>query len=165
MPRQLSRRHVLAAGGAAAVTAVAGCASAGGGGGWDASDALAVADVHQYSAPNCSCCSRYADYLSSAVDGDFAETVPGDVDAVKRDQGVPPALEGCHTVDLDGEYVVEGHVPTAAIEKLLDDRPDVDGIAVPGMPAGTPGMGGERPDSLAVRAFADGEPDGVYVEL
>ncbi|MDH5020993.1 DUF411 domain-containing protein [Halobacterium rubrum] len=166
MPRQLSRRGVLAAGGAAAV-ALAGCTSTGSdddNGGWDATAPLSVASVRQYSAPGCSCCSKYADYLADAVDGDFSEAVPEDVEAVKREHGVPASLSSCHTVVLD-EYLVEGHVPTAAIEMLLDDRPDVDGIAVPGMPSGTPGMGGDRPESLAVYAFGGGRTGDVYVEL
>ena len=167
MSRQLSRRRVLAAGGATAAVALAGCTSTGGGaddGRWDAATPLAVASARQYSAPSCSCCNSYADYLADAVEGDLAETVPEDVDAVKRDHGVPESLASCHTVVLD-EYVVEGHVPTAAIETLLDERPEIDGIAVPGMPSGTPGMGGDPPDSLAVYAFGGGRTGEVYAEL
>jgi len=62
-----------------------------------------------------------------------------DLTAVKRKLGVPPTLASCHTGTVDG-YVVEGHVPADVIEKLLRDRPKVVGIAVPGMPVGSPGM-------------------------
>jgi len=167
MPRQLSRRNVLSASGAAVAAALAGCTSTGSSGGegaWDASAPLAVASAHQYSAPDCSCCSRYADYLADAVEGDLTETAPEDVDAVKREHGVPESLTSCHTVALD-EYVVEGHVPTGAVEQLRGRRPDIDGIAVPGMPSGTPGMGGSRPESLAVYAFGGGRTGEVFVEL
>lgn len=67
---------------------------------------------------------------------------PIDVDsltAVKRKHGVPPALDACHTALVEG-YVVEGHVPADLIDRLLRDRPPVVGLAVPGMPAGAPGM-------------------------
>ena len=66
-----------------------------------------------------------------------------DMTAVKARYGVPHAAEACHTAVVDG-YVVEGHVPVDAIRRLLKDRPDVVGIAVAGMPSGTPGMDGPK---------------------
>jgi hypothetical protein len=63
----------------------------------------------------------------------------GDLSAVKTRHGVPAALEACHTA-LVGGYVVEGHVPADLIVRLLRERPNVVGLAVPGMPAGSPGM-------------------------
>ncbi len=59
--------------------------------------------------------------------------------AVKTQYQIPPALQSCHTAVVDG-YLIEGHVPVAEIERLLAERPDVAGLAVPGMPAGSPGM-------------------------
>lgn len=59
--------------------------------------------------------------------------------AVKRNQQIPPELQSCHTAIVDG-YVIEGHVPVAEIERLLEERPDIAGLAVPGMPVGSPGM-------------------------
>jgi hypothetical protein len=59
--------------------------------------------------------------------------------SIKARYGVPPRLVGCHTALIDG-YVVEGHVPAADIDRLLDERPQITGIAVPGMPIGSPGM-------------------------
>lgn len=61
----------------------------------------------------------------------------------KTDNGVPDGARSCHTALVDG-YVVEGHVPSEAIVKLLDDRPDVAGLALPGMPTDAPGMGGDE---------------------
>jgi hypothetical protein len=61
------------------------------------------------------------------------------LNAIKQKYQVPPAFQSCHTAIVDG-YVIEGHVPVAEIERLLAERPDVIGIAVPGMPAGSPGM-------------------------
>ena len=69
-----------------------------------------------------------------------------DVDAVKRKHGVPAALHSCHTALVDG-YVIEGHVPADVIDQLLRERPKVVGLAVPGMPPGSPGM--ESPSQKA----------------
>jgi hypothetical protein len=62
-----------------------------------------------------------------------------DLTAVKRNQQIPPQLQSCHTAIVDG-YIVEGHVPVAEIERLLEERPEIAGLAVPGMPVGSPGM-------------------------
>ncbi len=62
-----------------------------------------------------------------------------DLNAVKRDHQVPAQLQSCHTAVVDG-YIIEGHVPVTEIERLLDERPDIAGLAVPGMPVGSPGM-------------------------
>ena len=62
-----------------------------------------------------------------------------DLTAVKRNQQIPPQLQSCHTAIVDG-YIIEGHVPVAEIERLLEERPEIDGLAVPGMPVGSPGM-------------------------
>jgi hypothetical protein len=78
---------------------------------------------------------------------------------VKEKYRVPPTLQGCHTAIVDG-YVVEGHVPVDAVERLLAERPDVLGIAVPGMPVGSPGMevDGAAPAPFDVLTF-DGNGD------
>lgn len=77
-----------------------------------------------------------------------------DLDPIKAKHGVPPSLEGCHTALVDG-YVVEGHVPATSIRRLLKERPAVAGIAVPGMPVGSPGMEspGHRPERYNVLTF------------
>jgi hypothetical protein len=77
-----------------------------------------------------------------------------DVEAVKRKHGVPAALQSCHTALVDG-YVVEGHVPADVIDQLLRERPKAVGLAVPGMPLGSPGMEspGGKADGFDVIAF------------
>lgn len=77
-----------------------------------------------------------------------------DPDAIKRAHGVPAHLASCHTALVDG-YVVEGHVPADLIERLLRERPPVTGLAVPGMPVGSPGMetAGQAPERYQVFAF------------
>ena len=112
-----------------------------------------------YQSPWCGCCGEYARYLEER--GFRVEVVlTADPASVKRELGVPERLWSCHTGVIDG-YVVEGHVPVEAIEALLEGRPDVDGIAVPGMPAGAPGMGGP-PEPLTVYWFRGGEV-GVFM--
>lgn len=76
-----------------------------------------------------------------------------DIDLVKKTYGVPPALGSCHTA-LVGGYVIEGHVPAEAVARLVRERPALTGIAVPGMPVGSPGMemGGRR-DPYSVMSF------------
>lgn len=88
--------------------------------------------------PLCDCCGRWISYMRRA--GYTVEvTDTSDVAGVKTRLGVPNDLVSCHTSEIGG-YVVEGHVPDAAIRRLLTKAPDATGIAVPGMPAGAPGM-------------------------
>ncbi|MGE3289811.1 MAG: DUF411 domain-containing protein [Geminicoccaceae bacterium] len=103
-----------------------------------------------YKNPQCSCCEAHADYLRQY--GYQIEVKPSfDLVAIKRQSGVPETLDGCHTM-LIGGYVVEGHVPAGAIDRLLAERPVIKGISVPGMPAGSPGMlaPGEQQQLLTV---------------
>jgi len=75
-----------------------------------------------------------------------------DLAAIKTEHGVPGELQGCHTAIVEG-YVIEGHVPADLMARLLDERPDVIGLAVPGMPAGSPGMEGPNPEPYNVMTF------------
>jgi hypothetical protein len=99
-------------------------------------------DAIVYKSPTCGCCKGWATYLQrngytvTMVDRD-------DMDSVKDGLGVPEAMRSCHTAKIDG-YVIEGHVPVEAIDKLLADKPKVTGIAAPGMPSGSPGMSGPK---------------------
>lgn len=103
--------------------------------------------------PNCGCCTAWADHLRAEG---FAVTVVDDpqINRVKARLGVPGELASCHTAEVDG-YVIEGHVPAASIRKLLAERLDVRGLAVPRMPVGSPGMEveGTPPDRYEVIAF------------
>jgi hypothetical protein len=75
-----------------------------------------------------------------------------DLRPIKARYGIPMRLQGCHTAIVGG-YVIEGHVPADVIARLLEERPDVEGLAVPGMPAGSPGMEGPRPERYNVLTF------------
>jgi hypothetical protein len=112
-----------------------------------------------YKNPQCGCCEGHADYLR---ENGFEVTVEPthDLPLLKRQYGVPGALEGCHTTLIDG-YVVEGHVPVASILRLLTERPDIKGISLPGMPAGSPGMSGAKAAPFTIYAIGD-EPAKVF---
>ena len=101
--------------------------------------------------PSCGCCGAWVEHVRGAG---FAVTVRESdaIDAVKRRLGVPEELASCHTAEVQG-FVVEGHVPAAAIARLLAERPQATGLAVPGMPAGSPGMEGGTPQTYEVVLF------------
>lgn len=164
MHAQWTRRGVLRAGGVAAVLGLAGCTTTVGEDGRPVEETLPIESADQYSAPGCSCCHRYAGYLRDRLEGDLSESTPEDVDAVKREHGIPPDYRSCHTVVLE-DYVVEGHVPVEAIATLLEERPAIDGIALPGMPPGSPGMPGETDGPLTVYAVGGGRTGEVFAEL
>jgi hypothetical protein len=107
--------------------------------------------VTVYKTATCGCCSKWVEHLRSAGFPVVAHDVEN-LDEIKAQQGVPLALRSCHTALVDG-YLVEGHVPAPVIERLLRERPRVTGLAVPGMPVGSPGMEGEHPERYAVLAF------------
>ena len=113
-----------------------------------------------YKSPTCGCCVKWADHLEANGFEVATIDVP-DVGPVKAENGVPAELGSCHTA-LVGGYVVEGHVPVADIQRLLTERPAVDGIAVPGMPIGSPGMEGAHPESYDVVTFEGGAAVGVF---
>jgi hypothetical protein len=93
-----------------------------------------------FKSETCSCCSVHSAYMDkSGLDVDVIPLT--DMSGIKKDYNIPKSMESCHTTII-GEYFVEGHVPIEAIEKLLRERPDIDGIALPRMPSGSPGMPG-----------------------
>ncbi len=108
-------------------------------------------EVVLYKNPWCGCCEGWARHMEAAGFRVRRENVE-DLAPVKRMAGVPPQLEACHTA-LVGGYVVEGHVPALAVRRLLAERPQVVGIAAPGMPPGSPGMPAPEPATYTVYAF------------
>ncbi len=109
------------------------------------------AEIVVYKSPTCGCCSKWVDHLR---DAGFAVTThdTNDLTQIKMSNGIPQQLAACHTGIVDG-YVVEGHVPADVIQRLLRERPDVVGIAVPGMPMGSPGMEGPYKEPYDVLTF------------
>ena len=111
--------------------------------------AHAASKVHVYKDPNCGCCTGWVDHLKAAgFSVDVTETA--DLAPVRKRLGMPERLAGCHTGVVEG-YALEGHVPAAEVKRLLSLRPQAVGLAVPGMPVGSPGMeAGGRVDPYKV---------------
>lgn len=104
--------------------------------------------------PSCGCCDGWVAHIEAA--GFPVRVVEStDMDSLKQRLGVPAELASCHTAEVGG-YVVEGHVPAAAIRRLLAERPDATGLAVPGMPAGSPGMDFPGVDPEPYEVFLSG---------
>lgn len=110
--------------------------------------------VTVYKSPTCSCCAKWVEHLES--DGFNVDVVTREnVMPIKEKLGVPAGMGSCHTALVDG-YVIEGHVPAQDIHRLLKERPAASGLAVPGMPIGSPGMEmGKRRDPYHVYLFSD----------
>ena len=113
----------------------------------------------------CSCCAAWAKHFEAAgFDTAFHEL--DDLGPIRAEAGVPDDLGGCHTARVPG-YVIEGHVPVAAVERLLAERPALIGLAVPGMPMNSPGMEieGEKGEPFDVIAFAADGRRSVFMEV
>ena len=168
----MQTRHVLTL---TAALAIAAC------GGSDAPDQAAAASpessppvttsanvgdlpsVLVYKTEACGCCNGWVEHLQAAGFQVDARNVV-DLMSVKRDAGVPADHSSCHTALVDG-YVVEGHVPADVVKRMLAERPDIAGIAVPGMPIGSPGMEGSGARPYQVRAFDNQGASSVYAEV
>ena len=113
--------------------------------------AQAPTAVTVYKSPTCGCCAKWVEHMKKAGFVVTINDVPN-VGQVKMANGVPGQLASCHTA-LAGGYVIEGHVPADVVQKLLKEKPAVAGIAVPGMPMGSPGMEGGSVDHYDIVAF------------
>jgi len=95
-----------------------------------------------YKTPTCGCCHVFSQYLES--EGVSVEVKDlANLSPTKKQYGIPQELESCHTTVI-GDYVIEGHIPLEVINKLVTEKPDIKGIALPGMPSGSPGMPGPK---------------------
>lgn len=107
--------------------------------------------VKLYKNPNCGCCGQYAEYLErNGFDVEVIDTE--DLTAIKLERNVPEELFGCHTTLIES-YLFEGHVPVDIVNTVLEEKPFIRGLSVPGMPAGSPGMGGTKRGSIDVFAL------------
>lgn len=118
--------------------------------------AAQAASFTMYRDPNCGCCLAWAEHVEGSDDHDVSSVDHPDMASVKAENGVPGDLQSCHTAIVEG-YVIEGHVPVADIQRLLAERPaGVKGLAVAGMPMGSPGMEhGDHRQAFQVIAFGD----------
>lgn len=138
-----------------------------------AASALSAALVHRdlfaasapeivtvYKDPGCECCARWCKHL--AANGFVVQTrdTPN-MDDIKRTMNVPSELQSCHTAVV-GRYIVEGHVPADLVKKMLAEKPQISGIAAPGMPMGSPGMEGPKKDRYDILTFDRAGKTTVY---
>ncbi len=116
-----------------------------------------------YKNPQCSCCEGYATYLrDNGFEVDVKPT--NDLSEISSKAGVPADFQGCHTTFIDS-YVIDGHVPVKTVNKLLTERPDIAGVALPGMPTGSPGMGGAKTEPFIIYAVTkNGKAPTVYTK-
>ena len=112
-------------------------------------------NVEVFKTPSCGCCYGYVLFLEE----EKFKVKPTDMTSlhsIKKKYNIPLEMQSCHTTIL-GKYFIEGHVPIEAINKLLKEQPDIDGIALPGMPIGTPGMPGEKEEPYVIYQLVDGK--------
>ena len=113
-----------------------------------------------YKSPTCGCCSKWVEHVQAAGFRVIVHDTTN-VSAVKQRYGVPASLTSCHTAVVEG-YVIEGHVPADVIKRLLRERPEIAGVAVPGMPQGSPGMESPTPTRYAIYTFDRTGRTGVF---
>jgi len=108
-----------------------------------------------YRTATCHCCGKYLAILKK--EGYIVkDVVTSDMNSVKEKYGIPYDKQSCHTT-IVGDYFIEGHVPMDVVKKLLDEKPEIDGIGLPGMPVGTPGMPGPKRAPFKIFQAVDGE--------
>lgn len=122
--------------------------------------------IHVLKDPDCGCCTAWIEILENEGFAVTVEPSAGtELSRYKIANGIPEELASCHTGRING-YMIEGHVPVADIRRLLDERPDAVGLAVPGMPYGSPGMGPESEreayDVFLIRRDGGAEPFSRY---
>ena len=123
-------------------------------------DASAVTQISKYNVEviktsSCGCCYGYVLFLEEEK-FKVKQTDMRSLHLIKKKYNIPLEMQSCHTTVL-GKYFIEGHVPIEAINKLLKEKPDIDGIALPGMPIGTPGMPGEKEEPYIIYQLVDGK--------
>lgn len=119
-----------------------------------------AADIVVYKSPTCGCCGKWVKHMEDAGFSVDVEDLR-DLAPIKRELGVPGGMQSCHTARV-GDYIVEGHVPADLVKRMLDENPDIKGLAVPGMPMGSPGMEGPRKDPYNVMAIGKDGRASIY---
>ena len=117
--------------------------------------------IEVYKSPTCGCCSAWVEHMTRAgFEMDARDLAQDSLYAFKARSGITPELASCHTAMVDG-YVIEGHVPAGDVERLLAERPNALGLAVPGMPIGSPGMevGNQRDAFETLLLLRDGSTE------
>ena len=112
-------------------------------------------NVEVFKTPSCGCCYGYVLFLEKEK-FNVKQTDMRSLHSIKKKYNIPLEMQSCHTTII-GKYFIEGHVPLQAVNKLLKEQPDIDGIALPGMPIGTPGMPGEKEEPYVIYQLIDGK--------
>ncbi|MGB0560455.1 MAG: DUF411 domain-containing protein [Spirulinaceae cyanobacterium] len=127
---------------------------------------LAIApdvELTVFRSPTCGCCGAWIEHMEAAGFR-IKDEVTEEMEAIKTKYGIANELESCHTTLADG-YIVEGHIPATDVARLLTERPDVAGIAVPGMPIGSPGMeSGDYVEPYQVFSFTEEGTTEIFAE-
>lgn len=124
------------------------------------SSSLLAQTMTVYKSESCGCCNDWIDHVREAgIEVEAVDLIH--LNRKKQELGMPPQLASCHTAVIEG-YLIEGHVPVSDIQRLLRERPAITGLAVPGMPHGSPGMETGRQDAYRVLAF---DRDGDEIEI
>ena len=125
----------------------------------DKKDALANINTKQvvevFKTPSCGCCYGYVLFLEEEK-FEVKQTDMRSLHTIKQKYNIPVEMQSCHTTIM-GKYFIEGHVPFEAVNKLLKEQPNIDGIALPGMPIGTPGMPGDKDEPYVIYQLKDGK--------
>ena len=111
--------------------------------------------VEVFKTPSCGCCNGYVLFLEKEK-FNVKQTDMRSLHTIKQKYNIPVEMQSCHTTII-GKYFIEGHVPFEAIDKLFKEQPDIDGIALPGMPIGTPGMPGDKDEPYVIYQLKDGK--------
>ena len=158
---KLSRRNAVKLTGSVGILSLAGCTD-------PSQESALSSDVVQFmsnstlvTSPSCVCCDEYVEYLQDNGVSDISVEKIEDYTQIKHDAEIPQEKWSCHTIETE-EYIIEGHVPLEAIEQLEDERPDIQGIGLAGMPSGSPGMGGSKTETFEIYAINN---DGTITEF
>lgn len=171
MNRQFLKSKVFSAGLLAASLALVGCTAAQNSRQLASENITATAETRAvlaseitvFRSPTCGCCGKWIDH-AEATGFQVKDEMTEDMSAIKQQYGIPQTLTSCHTTVV-GDYVVEGHVPVEDVQRLLVEKPDIAGIAVPGMPIGSPGMeSGDYTEPYTVFSFTESGETAAFAE-
>src|SRR3989338_10385853 len=123
-----------------------------------------VGEVILYKSNTCGCCGIYYNYLRNNIGNSIKAVNLEDMNAIKEKYTIPLFLQSCHTTIISG-YFVEGHIPIEAINKLISEKPNIKGIAMPGMPSGSSGMPGKKIGSFDVFAVSNDGKSELFMSL
>ena len=118
-------------------------------------------DVGFYRSLSCGCCNLHESYLIRNGNLNVKDIRMDDISSIKNKYKIPSEMQSCHTAVIEN-YFVEGHIPLEAINKLIAEKPNIMGIAMPGMPSGSPGMPGTKSGDFVIYAV---NSDGSYDEF